>query len=219
MTRAKPAKTIAVTVPRHGAQRIGLKFSLAVENLVRKENASKSESVKYKRRVRYQHNHDPPAGSLTQAIESASEWNSLLITARAERGPQWDVGTQQFQVDHGSDLYYDPTPLLEALKQQRPREDYHNQPPARPGSMQPPDPRYESPRMTRNPSASAGQQNYAYGSPRHPQHQTAPFNAIPPGHFYGDPRTGGGMGSMSPDVRRRSGRVGPEEGFISLHGP
>lgn len=27
--------------------------------------------------------------------ESASEWNSLLMTARAERGPQWDVGTQQ----------------------------------------------------------------------------------------------------------------------------
>lgn len=28
--------------------------------------------------------------------ESASEWNSLLMTARAERGPQWDVGTQQY---------------------------------------------------------------------------------------------------------------------------
>ena len=27
--------------------------------------------------------------------ESASEWNSLLMTARAERGPQWDIGTQQ----------------------------------------------------------------------------------------------------------------------------
>ncbi|KAF9238485.1 hypothetical protein BU15DRAFT_75181 [Melanogaster broomeanus] len=217
MTRGKPAKSLLIKVPRHGAQRLGVEFSAAVESLVRKENASKS--AKDKSRIRYRHNNDPPTGSLGHAIESASEWNSLLITARAERGPQWDVGTQQFHVDFGSDLYYNPTVLLDALKQQRPREDDHNQTPARPGSMQPPDSRYESPRITRNPSGSAAQQNYAYGSPRHQQHQTAQFSAVPPGHFYGDPRAGGGMGSMSPDVRRRPGRVGPEEGFIALHGP
>jgi hypothetical protein len=54
----------------------------------------------------------------------------LLVHARAERGPQWDVGTQlcvnatpavisfisietdrRFHVDKGSHLYFDPTPL------------------------------------------------------------------------------------------------------------
>lgn len=62
--------------------------------------------------------------------KSSSEWNSLLLTARAQRGPQWDITTQQsvfnttlgvhicsqsypsrFQVDRGSHLYYDPAPL------------------------------------------------------------------------------------------------------------
>ncbi|KAI9566781.1 hypothetical protein HD554DRAFT_2112381 [Boletus coccyginus] len=215
MARGKPAKTLVIKVPRHGAQRIGLKFSLSVENLVRKEYPARS--AKQRPRVRYQHNIDPPTGALAQSIEAASEWNSLLTSARAQRGPQWDVGTQQFQVDFGSALYYDPTSLLEVLKQQRPQEEDHIQTPARPGSMQPPDFRHESPRITRNPSASAIQPNYAYGSSRHPQHQPPTFNAIPPGHFYADPRTAGGIGNMSPDIRRRAGR--PDEGFITLHGP
>jgi len=217
MARGKPAKTLVIKVPRHGAQRIGLKFSLSVESLVRKEYAAKS--AKQRPRVRYQHNNDPPTGALAQSIEAASEWNSLLIRARAQRGPQWDVGTQQFQVDFGSTLHYDPTPLLEVLKQQRPQEEDHMQVPARPGSMQPPEFRHESPRMVRNPSGSGMQPNYAYGSPRHPEHPPPAFNPIPPGHFYADPRTPGGMSNMSPDIRRRTGRVGPDEGFISLHGP
>ncbi|KAG9315329.1 hypothetical protein JVU11DRAFT_4471 [Chiua virens] len=238
MARGKPAKSLVVKVPRHGAQHIGLKFSISVENLVRKEYAAAKAAKQRPRIVRYQHNNDPPAVALAQSIvgpsnslrcgahcrlqESASEWNSRLTSARAQRGPQWDVGTQQFQVDFGSTLYYDPTSLLEVLKQQRPQEEDHTQTPVRPGPMQPPDFRHESPRIVRNPSASAMPPNYAYGSPRHPQHQPAAFNPIPPGHFYGpDPRTAGGMmqGSMSPDIRRRSGRIGPEEGFISLHGP
>ncbi|KAF8135057.1 hypothetical protein EV363DRAFT_1257019 [Boletus edulis] len=217
MARGKPAKTLLLKVPRHGAQRIGYKFSLSVENLVRKEYPVKSP--KQRPRVRHQHNNDPPTGALAQSIEAASEWNSLLIGARAHRGPQWDMGTQQFQVDYGSTLYYDPTPLLEVLKQQRPQEEDHLQTPVRPGSMQPPDFRHESPRIVRNPSASAVQPNYAYGSPRHPQqpHQQPAFNVIPASHFYGDPRAAGGMGSMSPDIWRRAGRVGPDEGFITLH--
>lgn len=64
--------------------------------------------------------------------ESASEWNSLLLTARSQRGPQWDVATQQyvlrlyplsallnlycfssrFLVDRDSHLYFDHTPLI-----------------------------------------------------------------------------------------------------------
>ena len=83
------------------------------------------------------------------------------MTARAERGPQWDIGTQQlalvfsvplfiiiihyylltvhfrFLVDKYSELYYDPTSLLEAVKKatedeqvEEPPQPYqHHQPP------------------------------------------------------------------------------------------
>ncbi|KAF9052422.1 hypothetical protein BDZ89DRAFT_1125854 [Hymenopellis radicata] len=53
---------------------------------------------------------------LAESIESASEWNSFLMTARAARGPQWDIGTQQFHVDEHSDLYYDPTVLVQLTR-------------------------------------------------------------------------------------------------------
>ncbi|EIW69652.1 hypothetical protein TREMEDRAFT_62521 [Tremella mesenterica DSM 1558] len=36
----------------------------------------------------------------------ASYWNSLLIRARSERGPQWDYNTQSFLVDRHSTRYY-----------------------------------------------------------------------------------------------------------------
>ncbi|THH06422.1 hypothetical protein EW145_g4095 [Phellinidium pouzarii] len=48
--------------------------------------------------------------------ENASEWNSLLLSARAQRGPFWDIGTQQFLVEKESELYYDSTALLEAAR-------------------------------------------------------------------------------------------------------
>ncbi|KAL4063554.1 hypothetical protein V8B97DRAFT_2011583 [Scleroderma yunnanense] len=216
MARGKPSKPVVVRVPRHGSQRIGASLTAAVNAVVHKDN----KNLKSKSRIRYKHNSNPPSGTLAQAIESASDWNSLLLTARAERGPQWDVGTQQFQVDFGSNLYYDSTPLNEAVRQQRPAEE--DSIPPRPPMMQTPDFRHESPRISRNPSASTpSQPTYGYASPRHPQHpqQGTPYGGIPPGHFYGDPRVMGGMGSMSPDVRRRPQRVGPEEGFIALHGP
>lgn len=72
------------------------------------------KSIAQAKRIRAETSQPNP--DLAQAIESASEWNSLLMTARAERGPQWDVGTQQFLVDKYSDLYYDSTPLQEAVK-------------------------------------------------------------------------------------------------------
>lgn len=68
MARGKPAKTLVLKVPRHGAQHIGLKFSIAVENLVGKEYAAKSP--KRRPRVRYQHNNDPPTGPLAHSIVS-----------------------------------------------------------------------------------------------------------------------------------------------------
>ncbi|KAI9638327.1 uncharacterized protein MKK02DRAFT_42714 [Dioszegia hungarica] len=37
---------------------------------------------------------------------SASYWNTLLIRARRDRGPQWDYSTQSYQVDRHSRAYY-----------------------------------------------------------------------------------------------------------------
>ncbi|PPQ69311.1 hypothetical protein CVT25_005912, partial [Psilocybe cyanescens] len=102
MAPAKPAKNISLRVPRHNAQRINIKLSTEVENQAKLQHVLVDTAQ--------------PSSRLAQAIESASDWNSLLMTARAERGPQWDVGTQQFLVDKYSDLYYDPTPLLETIR-------------------------------------------------------------------------------------------------------
>ena len=139
----------------------------------------------------------------------------------------------RFLVDHGSDLYYDPSPLMEYQKQQREEEDSTRT------SMQPPDFRAHDPsRIARNHSSSSSH-NYPYASssmpqvaPRHPNfggYSNVPFNGIPPSHFYGSGADGASparmgmrdsMGtSMSPDVRRRSARGIPEDGFIQLHGP
>lgn len=82
MARGKPAKTLMVKVPRHGAQRIGLKFSLSVENLVRKEYPARS--AKQRPRVRYQHNIDPPTGALAQSIVGLSPKHATLGTNRCE---------------------------------------------------------------------------------------------------------------------------------------
>lgn len=37
---------------------------------------------------------------------STAEWNSLLVWARRQRGPQWDSATAMWQVDQGSTEYY-----------------------------------------------------------------------------------------------------------------
>lgn len=102
-----PVKNIKLHVPRHNSQRIGPLLTTHVESLARKQ----------KKRVDVRQTAYDPASILAQAIvsnvmfictntthidaciflrqDSASEWNSLLMTARAERGPQWDIGTQQ----------------------------------------------------------------------------------------------------------------------------
>ncbi|PFH52971.1 hypothetical protein AMATHDRAFT_1703 [Amanita thiersii Skay4041] len=108
MAPGRPVRNITIKVPRQNAQRTGLK--LAAE--IKKQARAKKIPIDI----------GQPHPDLNQAIESASEWNSLLMTARAERGPQWDVGTQQFLVDEHSELYYDPTPLLEAVKKKQNEE-------------------------------------------------------------------------------------------------
>ncbi|KAI0755770.1 pyridoxal phosphate-dependent transferase [Fomes fomentarius] len=103
---AKSHRNLKVNVPRHDSQRIGPLLTASLEIIAHQQRV----------RVDIRQTALEPTSALAQAIESASEWNSLLMTARAEQGPQWDVGTQQFQVDGFSDLYYDPTPLREYLK-------------------------------------------------------------------------------------------------------
>jgi hypothetical protein len=99
MAPTKAVKNIKVKVPRHNAQRINAKLCVEVKNQAKTQGIL-VDTVQ-------------PSSKLSQAIvrlpcsrlmrslqcglsqESASDWNSLLMTARAERGPQWDVGTQQ----------------------------------------------------------------------------------------------------------------------------
>lgn len=97
MAPGKPVGTIKIRVPRHNAHRIGVKLDAEVRSQAEAEN------------IRVE-TYQPDQESLAQAVvciqplyieiisdyfqESASDWNSLLMTARAERGPQWDIGTQ-----------------------------------------------------------------------------------------------------------------------------
>lgn len=99
-----PVRDVKVRVPRHNGQRLGPTFTAHVEALARKQ----------KKRINIRQTAYDSASIFAQAIvsnmpscrqfykrtyedmkDSASEWNSLLMTARAERGPQWDIGTQQ----------------------------------------------------------------------------------------------------------------------------
>ncbi|TFY82187.1 hypothetical protein EWM64_g1825 [Hericium alpestre] len=116
------------------------------------------------------------------------------MTARAQRGPQWDVGTQQFQVEEGSDLYYDPTPLLDYLKEgqsdEGPSDAMHGVIPGTPLN------RAQHGNMGGQFSMNGMAGSPVVASPRHAMGGPYPgggqqFNSIPPTQFYG----GGDRGS------------------------
>ncbi|KAL1755390.1 hypothetical protein FB107DRAFT_290974 [Schizophyllum commune] len=104
MAPGRPVRDIVVKVPRHNA------------DILRKDLAAKVHAAAKDEDMNVQLE-QTPSEEVARAVESASEWNSLLMTARAERGPQWDIGTQRFHVDAYSDLYYDPTSLLASTRQ------------------------------------------------------------------------------------------------------
>ncbi|OSX58969.1 hypothetical protein POSPLADRAFT_1049121 [Postia placenta MAD-698-R-SB12] len=71
----KPVRNIKVKVPRHNSQRLGPAVTAQVENVARQQRV----------RVDVRQTAFESSSALAQAIDSASEWNSLLLTARANR--------------------------------------------------------------------------------------------------------------------------------------
>ncbi|KAH9944814.1 hypothetical protein B0H21DRAFT_694446 [Amylocystis lapponica] len=207
----KPVRNINVRVPRHNSQRIGPAVTAHVESLARTQRV----------RVDIRQTARDPSSALAQAIESASDWNSLLMTARAQRGPQWDIGTQQFLVEEDSELYYDPSPLLEYQKDGRTGDG--DEPSSSTSAHQrlldfPHTPHTQrtsahGPHTPHGPTGHAPPPQY-YNAPQHsasPRHPYAgtpgmPFNgmnAVSPAQFYG-----GGGASDSPMRMGRSPGMG-----------
>ncbi|KAI0926070.1 hypothetical protein AcV5_008634 [Taiwanofungus camphoratus] len=182
----KPARDIKVHVPRHNSQRIGPAGTATIEALAREQRV----------RVDVRQTAYDPSSALAQAIESASDWNSLLMTARAERGPQWDVGTQLFLVDEYSELYYDPSSLLEYQKESRPSADGEE------ASTSTNNPTHSAPDFPSTPQAQHRHPPHAMHTPQH--HSTQYFAATPnmpmgsPRHPF--PGQGMGYGGMNHPV-------------------
>ncbi|EPQ54375.1 hypothetical protein GLOTRDRAFT_130489 [Gloeophyllum trabeum ATCC 11539] len=212
MSPGKPPRAIKVRVPRHNSQRIGPALTSQVQTLAAEQGA----------RVDVRQTALEQSSALALAVESASEWNSLLITARAERGPQWDCGTQQFLVDEGSELYYDPSPLLETVNKQLPKDEDSAD---RDASMHPPDMLARSPSMQRQ--ASSGQ--YGYNVPMSPAmssrqgaYPASPYTSAPSNQYYGDAGSPVKMGypadNFSPDRRRMTRGNMADDSYPGFHG-
>ncbi|KZT20145.1 hypothetical protein NEOLEDRAFT_1182777 [Neolentinus lepideus HHB14362 ss-1] len=206
MSPGKPARAIKVHVPRHNSQRIGPALTNQVQTLAKEQGV----------RVNVRQSAPEQSSALALAIESASEWNSLLITARAERGPQWDCGTQQFLADEGSELYYNPTPLLETVKNELGGS--NNEESGERSSMQPDT-------MGRSPSTQRGGNvgQYPYNMPISPATSSraggypapaSPYGAAAPGQYYGDGNSPVKMGYSQGDYAgRRMTRGMGDDGF------
>ncbi|EPT05542.1 hypothetical protein FOMPIDRAFT_1138717 [Fomitopsis schrenkii] len=195
----QPVRNIKVKVPRHNSQRIGPAVTAQVETLAREAKV----------RVDVRQTAYESSSALAQAIESASEWNSLLLTARAERGPQWDIGTQQFLVEEYSELYYDPSPLLEYQREGKSEDDgaASNSQNDRQMNSIPGTPKVQPSRAQHNPSITPHhlqqqQQQQQFFANQGTPNMASPRHPFPPGaQGMGGPGMGlgnmGGMG-MSP---------------------
>jgi len=194
MSPSKRTRNIKVHVPRHNSQRLGPAGTSHVEFLARRRRL----------RVDVRQTAYDPSDIMAQAIESASEWNSLLMTARAERGPQWDIGTQLFMVDERSDLFYDPSPLLEYQKEGQEEGDENGQ---SKDKDRLPIPMHEynqgpgTPQSRRQIPLPAPGPNSMQFTPRHPGSYPqgiplASMQAVSPAQFYGN--GGGDPGMQSP---------------------
>ncbi|KIM19418.1 hypothetical protein M408DRAFT_31241 [Serendipita vermifera MAFF 305830] len=82
-------------------------------------------AVEAKKSGRVFQEQDSVSSADLQGLEDASNWNGLLLNARGERGPQWDVTSQMHHVDFGSDEYFnpqllqdDPPPVIESETKQ-----------------------------------------------------------------------------------------------------
>ncbi|GBE88368.1 hypothetical protein BKA93DRAFT_926438 [Sparassis latifolia] len=204
----KSSRDIKINVPRHNSQRIGPVLTSHIESLARTQHV----------RVDIRQTADEPTSPLAQAVENASDWNSLLMTARAERGPQWDVGTQLFAVDEYSELYYDPSLLLEYQKESREDGD---EPSSSSDNKQSSDlpsspqirrtPSHGSPHTSQMQSQHPGQFHGAppLTSPRHPYANHgmgfANMGSVPPAQFYG---AGGGHDGLSVSPMRMGMNMG-----------
>ncbi|EIN04869.1 hypothetical protein PUNSTDRAFT_47148 [Punctularia strigosozonata HHB-11173 SS5] len=215
MSPSHPPKEIRVRVPRHHSQRVGPALSAKIVSIAATEG-----NVKVDTRQSIHNTHE--AGSdLVKAIESASEWNSMLASARAERGPQWDVATQMrvFFVDEGSELYYDPTPLRgEPADAAPPKEEPAASSSHLSGFNSVPQaqefvPMAISPQLRRAPSMSGGMNAaHPYGQPN----QNQPFSPISP---YGGMNAGmGNMGAMGGMGMNMSGGMGGQMGGMNMGG-
>ncbi|KAI0027146.1 hypothetical protein K488DRAFT_91237 [Vararia minispora EC-137] len=199
MAPIRPVRNIKVHVSRHNSQRIGPALTAQVELL------AKQQSI----RTDIRQPTNEPSSTIAQAIESASDWNSMLLTARADRGPQWDVGTQQFLVEKETDLYYDPTPIRGYLKDEKveaAKAEAASQP-------------MSTPRISHRgpPNGSGVPLQYGVNGvnmvsatpPRHamqgnmgPPFSGSPYATIPPGQFYGERGTPMMTRGMSMEGRR-----------------
>ncbi|KAF8339588.1 uncharacterized protein EI90DRAFT_3037168 [Cantharellus anzutake] len=133
-------------------------------------------------------------------MESASDWNSILLTARAQRGPQWDVMTQQFLVDRGSPLYYDATALRPGSEEkERPKDEGESQLAEDPSSTHPQEPAPQS-------------IQFETGNAPHPQQQQPPPQQIifAPNSYMPPQAAVNGFGAdgyLPPDVMRNPRRT------------
>jgi len=226
MAPSKQAGAIKVNIPRLNSIKISPSLISEVETVAKEQhtNVAIRDTIE-------------PSSSLALAIESASEWNSMLMTARANRGPQWDVGTQQFMVDEGSELCYDPSSLRQkdTKLEGQPSTEFGKRPMAEPHTPQGYGQRGP---LQHPPNAYHQYNNIPLSSPAGPSHHHpqmmnnysgSPYgNQIPPNQIYGDASgspvnmrmaMGGNQDarSMSPDVRRRVTRAMTEDGY-PLHG-